>query len=70
MEENELRRIRLRKKYANLPQDLVNDEGFDEELTELFLEAVSAAEFNDWEVPERIEWERQFKQERERLRSE
>lgn len=69
MEEEQLRRIRLRKQYASLPQDLLNAEGFDDELTELFLETVMAATENGFEVPERREWERQFKQERERLRS-
>ena len=37
-----------------------------EELTELFLEAVSAAESNGWEIPSRRSFEEAVKRERQR----
>ena len=63
MDEQELKKIRLRKKYANLPQDLFDEEGFDPELTELFLEQVEVATKMGWNVPSRESWEREYKQE-------
>ena len=63
MDEHELRKIRLLKKYADLPQEFLDDGGFDPELTELFLEQVNAAIENQWPIPNRFQWEHEFKQE-------